>query len=389
MEEKNSYIAKTLTSLEDLLVDELKALGIEELSKGIRAVEFTATREQVYKANLWCRTAIRILKNIVTFPVTDEQSLYDGLQKIEWDQYLSANDTLAVDSVLYNSNFQHSLFISQKAKDAIVDQFRKKYNVRPSVDLERPTLRVHVFISRNECTVSLDTSGSSLHKRGYRNYGNEAPLNEVLAAGMILLSGWNGKTSFVDFMCGSGTLLIEAGLIAKNIAPGLYRDEFGFERWKDHDSVLWGGLLEQARNSILPELDIHISGCDISERNTKIAWDNVDNARLSEEVDIYKMSFEDFAVPKGGGTLVTNPPYGERMTPENIEELYKKIGDKLKKDFAGYTACILTANMEAAKHIGLRPSRRIPLLNSQLECRFLKFEMYEGSKKAKYNQPQQ
>lgn len=374
-----------MSGLEDILAEELKQIGVMETTIGSRSVEFTATKRQMYEANLYLRTAIRILKPIAAFEVNDENELYSEIQKINWEEYLSVTDTLAVDSVVYSSQFTHSLFISQKTKDAIVDQFRAKHDARPSVDLDHPTVRVHIYISKNDCTVCLDSSGSSLHKRGYRMQGNEAPLNEVLAAGMIKLSGWDEKSNFVDFMCGSGTILIEAALMARNIAPGIFRNEFGFERWKDFDAEMWDACMNEARNKIRPGLDFYITGCDISGRNVGIASDNIKNADLSDDIQVYKMSFDQFDVPKGGGTLVSNPPYGERMETEDINGLYKRIGDKLKKDFPGYTAWILTGNPGAAKSIGLRPSRKIVLLNSQLECRFLKFDMYDGSKKVKFN----
>jgi putative N6-adenine-specific DNA methylase len=377
----HSFVAKTQFGLEEILAEELLALGATDIALSKRAVDFSGTNEVMYKANLWCRTALRILKPIKTFPCKDEHQLYEEVQKINWEEYLSVDDTLAINAVTNLSHITHSQYASLKTKDAIVDQFRTKFDKRPSVDLDHPTLRIHVYIIMDECTISLDSSGESLHKRGYRDFGNEAPMNEVLAAGLVMMSGWNRKSNFVDFMCGSGTLLIEAGLMARNIAPGIFRKEYGFEKWEDFDADLWRNIVEDAFAAQIKNLDFKIAGCDISRNLDRIAQVNIDNAGLTDDIDIYQMPFDEFIVPEGGGTAIINPPYGERMEPADINALYKSIGDEWKKKYTGYTAWMLTSNMDAAKSIGLRPSRKIPMMNSQLECKFLKFEMYSGTKK--------
>jgi putative N6-adenine-specific DNA methylase len=378
--EKQNYIAKTLFGLEEVLMKELNDLGIKDCVSGNRSISFSATKEELYRANVWLRTAIRILKPITSFQVLNEAQLYEEIKKIDWEKYMSVDDTLAVDSVVYSSVFTHSLYISQKTKDAIADQFREKYDKRPSVDLEHPTLRVHIYISKEECSVSIDTSGESLHKRGYRSYGNEAPLNEALAAGLILLSNWDRKSNFVDFMCGSGTFLIEAALIAKNIPPGVFRKEFGFERWKDHDPELLGKILKEAFDKRIEKLDFEIIGSDISSKSCRIAKENISNAELDNDIKIFNKSFEELT-PPAPGIVISNPPYGERL--EMSDDLYKTIGDTLKKKYQDYQAWILSCNLEAVKSVGLKPSRRIPIMNSQLDCRFINYSMYSGSKKVK------
>jgi putative N6-adenine-specific DNA methylase len=377
----DKYIAKTLSGLEYLLADELKALGASEISIGVRSVSFSASKEGMYSINLWSRTALRILRLVASFTCESEEKLYTEIKKIPWEHYLSVDDTFAIDAVAYRSVLNHSLYIAQKAKDAIADTYREKTGgKRPSVDLDHPSLRIHVHISENQATVSLDSSGSSLHRRGYREYGNEAPLNEALAAGIILLSGWNKETSFVDFMCGSGTLLIEAALIARNIAPGIFRKEFGFEKWKDFDPQLWQDILKEAKEAGLSALETEITGCDESGSSIKVARMNIRNAGLEDDIDLFKMSFQDFTPPRSEGTIIVNPPYGERLNPADLNNLYREIGDFLKKKCAGYTAWVFTGNMEAAKHIGLRTSKRITLFNGPIECRLLKYELYQGSK---------
>lgn len=372
--------AKTMYGLEEVLVGELSKLGARNIEKHNRAVSFTGDKGFLYKANLCLRTALRILVPITTFRVGNEQDLYNGIKKIDWEQYMGVHDTLAVDCSLNSDLFTHSQYLSQKAKDAVVDQFRDKHGKRPSVDLDHPSLRINLFIYKDQCTVSLDSSGESLHKRGYRELTNLAPLNEVLAAGMVMLSGWDRHFNFVDPMCGSGTLLIEAALIANNIPPGYYRKEFGFERWKDFDKDLWELITDSAINKIANH-EVKLLGADISRNVARKAHSNVEEAKVDDVVQITTSAFEDLEAPKGRGTLILNPPYGERMNKEDINALYKSIGDTLKKNWSGYEAWLITSNMEAVKHIGLRPSRKITLFNGPLECKFLKFEMYAGTKK--------
>ena len=376
-------IAKTIFGLEEILSLELQRLGAKDIEIHNRAVGFTGDKGFMYKANLCLRTALRILVPFKTFKVTDEKSLYNSIQAINWEDYIDVTDTIAIDTVLSTDLFTHSQYISQKAKDAIVDQFRAKYDERPSVDLEKPTIRISLHIHNDTCTVALDSSGESLHKRGYRDKTNLAPLNEVLAAGLVLLTGWDKRTNFIDPMCGSGTILIEAALIANNIPPGYYREDYGFERWKKFmpfDEELWNTIFDAAIQKITNHEQTIIGG-ELSPNVAKKAKENIRNAKVEDIVSIKNVDMKDFEVPAGRGVVVINPPYGERMVKDNIEELYKMMGDTFKKNFSGYDCWILSSNMEEFKNVGLRPSRKIQLYNGQLECRFMKFEMYQGTKK--------
>ena len=382
--EKFKLIAKTTFGFEDLLAEELESFGATNILKVTRAVTCDGDNEVMYKANLLSRVALRILKPIRSFPAGSEQELYDEVRKIAWDEFLGTDETLAVDGVISNSTMTHSLYIALKTKDAIVDQFRDKKGSRPSVDTAHPKIRINIHISKDVATISLDSSGNSLHKRGYRNQTGEAPINETLAAGMVMLSGWDRKSPLVDFMCGSGTILIEAALMAKNIAPGIFRNEFGFERWNDFNSDLWEKIRDEAKSVELEKLDFPITGIEKSSITMKMAKENVSNARLADNIKLQAMSFDDYVPDVNNGTIIINPPYGGRITDDDLFLLYKTIGDQLKKKYKGYSAWVLTANKEAAKNIGLKPSRKIELYNGSLECRFLNYKMYEGSKKGKY-----
>lgn len=376
-------IAKTIFGLEETLAGELSRLGAKDVEIHNRAVSFVGDKGFMYKANLCLRTALRILVPIETFTVVNEQSLYESMQTINWEDYMNVNDTLAIDTVLNSELFTHSQFISQKAKDAIVDQFRAKHNDRPNVDLDKPTIRINLHVFRDVCTVSLDSSGESLHKRGYRDKTNLAPINEVLAAGLVMLSGWDKRTNFIDPMCGSGTILVEAALYANNIPPGYFREDFGFMRWQKNmpfEEDLWDIIFDAAINKITNH-EQKIIGGEISPNVTKKAKENIKLAKVDDVVTIRNCDMKDFEVPAGRGVVVINPPYGERMVKDNIEELYKMMGDTFKQKFAGYTCWILSSNLEAFKHVGLRPTRKITLFNGQLECKFLKYEIYEGTKK--------
>jgi len=381
-------IAKTLFGMEGILLQELQELGAENLEVLNRAVSFTGNLEMLYRANYHLRTAIRVITPIRQFKAINEQALYKGIQSINWDEYLGYKNTLAIDSTVQSDTFQHSLFVSQKCKDAIVDQFRDKYGVRPDVDTKRPDLRVNVHIRGQDVNVSLDSSGESLHLRGYRKSLTEAPLSEVLAAGMILLSGWDRNSNFVDFMCGSGTLLTEAGLMACNIAPGKFRRHFGFQSWKNYDADLLEAIRKEASEKEKHTLDFRICGCDYSPGAIRTASGNIQGAGLEDKIEVEISDFTKYVPPAGDGMLMVNPPYGERLKPDDLANLYKKIGDTLKSQYAGYTAWILTSSEEGFKSVGLRPSRKITLQNGPLECKFLKYELYRGSKKAKYNQLQ-
>ena len=382
--QKFSLIAKTLAGLEDILANELKEIGAEDIQILVRAVGFKGNKELMYKANYLCRTAIKILKPLTSFAIRNEDDLYKEIKKIDWWDYMDVDDTLAVDCTLSASSITHSKYASLKAKDAIVDKFREKYDKRPSVDIIDPVLRVNIHIYRDNCSVSFDSSGVSLHKRGYRKATDMAPINELLAAGMILLSGWKKDCNFIDPMCGSGTILIEAALIANNIPSGYYRKSFGFEHWKDFDKELWERVKKEASFNIT-EFEHRIIGSDKSAKAIQIAQENVKSAKLHKDIELNNIAFENLIPPAGGGIIITNPPYGERLKIINIIELYSLIGDSLKKKFTGFDAWILSSDNKALKKIGLRTSRKISLYNAKLECKYVKFEIYKGSLKRKKN----
>lgn len=380
---KDLYIAKTFAGLEEILAQELRDLQIDEIEILNRAVSFRGDLKDLYTANYWCRTAIRILKPIADFPAADELALYKGIRSIDWSQYLGLDDTFAIDSTLSNSKMNHSQYAALKTKDAIADQFVFKYKERPNVETAKPTLRIGIFIQNDICTVSLDSSNISLHKRGYRVSAGSAPLNEVLAAGMILLSGWDKKSHFVDPMCGSGTLLIEAALIAMNIPPASYRDFFGFLNWKDFDADLWKEIKIDALAKQC-DIDFKIVGTDLAAGMIAVAEKNIKSAHLKNEIQLEQLPMQEFIPPEGPGIMLCNPPYGERIRTRDIVELYRDMGDTMKRKYGGYTAWIISSDIIALKQIGLYPSRKLELYNGPLECRFEKFEIYEGSKKEKY-----
>ena len=377
-------LAKTLYGFEPVLAKELRNLGAIDVKEGVRSVTFYGDKGFMYKANLSLRTAIKILKPFKSFKVFSEEDLYKEIYKIDWEQFLEATDTLAIDATVHSEKFTHSKYVALKSKDAIVDRFRNKFGERPGIDLDFPTLRLNIHIEKNDCTVSLDSSGQSLHKRGYKSATNIAPINEVLAAGMLLQSGWDGQCDFLDPMCGSGTILIEAAMIACNIPPNLNRKEFAFEKWKDWDE----DLFEQIERSVLKKLrEFHftIKGYDKAPSAIRKAQDNIDNANLSEYISVEQQDFfESEKQTERHLHMVFNPPYGERLEID-MPVFYKSIGDTLKQDYPGTHAWFVTSNLEAIKHVGLRPSRKIKLYNGALESKLLKYEIYEGSKKAKKN----
>ena len=376
-------VAKTLFGFEDLLQRELIQLGAQQVKQGVRHVSFVGDKGFMYKANLGLRTAIKILKPIKTFRIADEQDLYRQVYKMNWDQLMKKDGSLAVDATVHSNKFKHSKYIALKTKDAIVDKFRDTVGERPNVDLRFPDLKINVHIDKQLCTISLDTSGESLHRRGYKTATNIAPISEVLAAGLIMLSGWDGQCDFMDPMCGSGTMLAEAAMIACNIPPNLMRKEFAFERWQDWDV----DLFEKVEESLLKKTrDFHhrLLGFDKSPSAVRKAKENLKNAHLDEFTTIKHEDF--FKTQKGGNDklhMVFNPPYGERLENLDVKDFYGKIGDTLKHGYPGTDAWLITSNLEALKFVGLRPSRKIKVFNAKLEARLVKYEMYAGSKKAK------
>jgi len=383
MEKNFRMIAKTLYGLENILAQELRGLGASSVEIGVRSVFFEGDTGFMYKANLCCRTAIKILKPIKVFNVFNEDDFYKKINQIPWEKYLNVRGSLAVDSAVFSKKFSHSKYISQLAKDAIVDRFRDRVGDRPDVDLERPSLRINIHIDRNICTVSLDSSGQSLHKRGYRLSQGQAPINEVLAAGILMLSGWKGQCDFLDPMCGSGTFLVEAAMIACNIPPNLNRDEFGFENWPDFDVDLYETIENAALNRV-QDFHFKIEGYDSDGYVLRKAKDNIRNANLETFISLKDTNFFDSQKTTDKYLfMVFNPPYDERLQIDDIEEFYSQIGNTLKRGYAGSQAWMITSNIEALKCVGLRPSRRIKLFNGKLESKLVQYEMYEGSRKAK------
>ena len=375
-------VATTQQYLEPILVNELLNIGAENVEKHNRAVSFTGDLATLYRANLCTRTALRILVPFTSFTVRNERDLYEEIRRLDWEKYLDVDGTLAIHTSLSTDLFNHSQYISQKVKDAIVDRYRDKFGRRPSVDTVNPHLSIAIHIVRNEVNVSFDSSSESLHRRGYRTEQTLAPINEVTAAGMIMLTGWDGKGAFVDPMCGSGTILIEAALYAKNIAPGLFKKQFGFMHWKNFDRILWQVVVEEAKAAI-KETDTIFIGSDKTFKAIEIARANATRAGLDEDIRLSNKRFEEVKPPQGvTGLVVMNPPYGERLPIEEIGPFYKQIGDKLKQDFDGYTAWIISSNVSALKKVGLAASQRLTLFNGPLECKYYKFELYKGSKRA-------
>ena len=374
-------VAKTLFGMEELLAQELRQLGASSIEIGTRNVSFEGDTGFLYKANLCCRTAIKILKPITAFNIFTEEDLYKKIYEMPWENYMDVKGTLAVNATVFSEVFTHSQYIALKTKDAVVDRFRDREGARPDVDLDHPTLRINVHIDRNICTVSLDSSGESLHKRGYKVESTLAPINEVLAAGMLLLSGWQGQCDFLDPMCGSGTILAEAAMIACNIPPNLNREEFGFETWPDFDVDLYEKIEEAALKKVR-DFPHKIYGFDTDAVAIKKAKENIKSANLQDFIEVRQQDF--FESEKEGDKplyIVFNPPYDERISVKDIETFYSSIGNTLKRGYPGSQAWMITSNMEALKFVGLRPSKKIKLFNGKLEARLVRYEMYEGSRR--------
>ena len=380
MKNDNFYmLAKTMFGLEEILADELRKLGAQSVKPMNRAVSFKGDKGFMYKANLNLRTALRILKPIVHFQAHDEKELYRKLCEIDWTEIFDLDSTFATHATTHSEVFTHSKYASLVMKDAIADTFRKKFDKRPNVDPEMPDVSINLHIAKHTCTVSLDSSGDSLHKRGYKSDAVTAPMNEVLAAGLILLSDWNRISDFHDPMCGSGTLLIEAALIAYNIPANIFRDRFGFEGWNDFDEELWKKIKEV---SLDKETHYYgkITGSDNFQKAVRISMENIENALLFDNIKVKTEDFFDTTI-EAGTFVLFNPPYGERI-PIEVDEFYEEVGNTLKHNYKGCSVWLISADIENMKFIGLRPSRKIKVMNGKLECSFRKFEVYEGSKKA-------
>ena len=379
MEQEFELIAKTFMGLEPVLAQELTQLGANNVQTGRRMVSFTGDKEMMYRANFQLHTAIRILKPIAHFKARSAEDMYDEVKKIDWSKYIEKGKTFSVDSVVYSEEFRNSRFVTYKVKDAIVDQFREKTGIRPNISVSNPDIRLNIHIAEDKATLSLDSSGESLHRRGYRQESVEAPLNEVLAAGMILMSGWKGDSDFIDPMCGSGTILIEAALIARNISPGVFRKEFAFEKWPDYDQDLFDRIYND--DSQEKEFNHHIYGYDIDMKAVNTARLNVKAAGLSQLITVEQQDFKNFKKPAEKSIIITNPPYGERISTPNLLGTYKMIGERLKHEFGGNEAWILSYREECFDQIGLKPSIKIPLYNGSLECEFRKYSLFDGKMK--------
>lgn len=369
-------IAKTFMGLEPVLAEELTRLGANNVQIGRRMVSFTGDKEMMYRANFQLHTAIRILKPILHFKARSADEVYDSVRKLDWSKIIETGKTFSVDSVVYSEEFRNSRFVTYKVKDAIVDQFREQTGSRPNISVSNPDIRLNIHIAEDDATLSLDSSGESLHRRGYRQESVEAPLNEVLAAGMILMTGWRGECDFIDPMCGSGTLLIEAALIARNMSPGIFRKEFAFERWNDFDK----DLFDQIYNDDSQERDFqhHIYGYDIDIKAVNTARMNVRAAGLSSIITVAEADFANFKKPEQKSIIVMNPPYGERISTPNLLATYRMIGERLKHEFSGNEAWVLSYREECFDQIGLKPSIKIPVFNGSLECEFRKYALFDG-----------
>ena len=383
MSENFKMIAKTFYGFEEILSEELLKLGAQKIIKGNRNVSFYGDKGFMYKSNISLRTALKIIKPIKEFKFKDIDEYYKKIYEIKWEDYLDFNSSFLINSVVFNSKiFNNSKFTSLKAKDAIVDRFRNKFKNRPSINSFNPELKIEIHVNRNFCTISLDSSGESLHKRGYKKYNSVAPLNEVLAAGIILMSAWDKKSDLLDPMCGTGTFLIEAAMIARNIAPNLNRLAFAFEKWKDWDNELFETIEESVKSKEI-EFEHKLYGFDISSAMIKKAEKNIEISGLGVDIEIVKKDFlTSIKTDNDKLHVLINPPYDKRISAD-VNQLYKKIGDTLKNNYLYSDVWIITANLEAIKSIGLKSSKKIKLFNANLESRLLNYKIYPGSKKHK------
>lgn len=380
-------LAKTFKGLEEVLAQELIELGANDVLIERRAVSFKGDKALLYRANLCLRTALRVLVPVISFKTKNTDGLYEQLKRLDWSRYMTEDTSFAIDATVYSETFRNSLFVTYRVKDAIADYWNRKTGKRPNVSTREPDLLVNVHIANEQVTVSLDSSGESLHKRGYRVATTEAPINEVLAAGMLLMAGWKGQSDFYDPMCGSGTILIEAALIARNIAPGVFRQSFAFEKWKDFDAELWNDIYND--DSAERDFNHHIYGSDASFYAIQQAAKNVKSAGVQKDIDLRQIRMEEikssnlqiFQSSNPSPIVMLNPPYGERLkSNKEMEDLYGAIGTALKHQFAGSTAWIISSNAAAMKCIGLKPSKKYRLLNGELDCQFNRYDLFAGKR---------
>ena len=377
MEEKFELIAKTFQGLEEVLAQELTELGADDIQIGRRMVSFSGDREMMYRANFCLRTAVRILKPIKHFEAKGADDVYEAVKSIDWSRYLDLETSFAVDSVVYSQEFRHSKFVAYKVKDAIVDYFRETRGKRPNICITNPDIRLNIHVAETSCTLSLDSSGDSLHLRGYRVATVEAPINEVLAAALVKLSGWDFQTDLVDPFCGSGTILIEAALMARNIYPGVFRKSFGFERWKDFDR----NLLDRIYNDDSQErpFDHKIYGYDLNLPAIEAATANAKSAGVADCIVLQQQDIRKFAQPAAPAIMITNPPYGERLAPADLHAVYHALGERLKHAFTGNDAWVISGKEELFDEMGLRPSFKVPLVNGSIDCEFRKYQLFNGA----------
>jgi len=372
-------VAKTFHGLEDVLVAELEALGATNIRKVTRAVEFEGDKKLLYRANYELRTALRILVPFYGFGARHENHFYKKVSEFDWSELISNHQTFAINSAVSSRYFNHSKYMSLKMKDAIVDQFRSRTGERPSIDIKNPDLRFHLLIQDDHCEIAMDSSGASLHKRGYRQTTVEAPINEALAAGMILLSGWKNEVPLLDPMCGSGTIPIEAALIARNIPPQILKERFAFHEWKDYDRKIWEEVVKEAEERSNTD-DLKIMASDIDPQARHFSRKNAILIGLADDLTFERKDFYAIEGNEEGGVIIMNPPYHERLELEDVEAFYKEIGDHFKFKFAGWTAWMITSNKDGLKSIGLRPSKKHTLYNGKLECKYQKFELFKGKR---------
>lgn len=383
MPESFKFVATTYAGLEQMLKEELELLGGENISSGRRMVSFMGDKRLLYKVNYCSRFALRFLREIAEFSFKDKEEFYIKLKALDWTQFLSEKDTIAIQAVTSGDVLPHSKYAAQLSKDAIADFFREKTGIRPSVDLDRPDLRINVHIRNNDCHISLDSSGEPLHKRGWRKEMGEAPLSEVMSAALVKLSGWDGEGEFLDPMCGSGTIVIEAALAALRIPSGKYRKFFSFLKWRDFDGELWADVKAEANAGILERNELQIRACDASWKAVEAVKANVEGARLTDLIKIEKKPFQAVFPRKPSGVIITNPPYDERIKSRNNPELYKQFGDILKQRFQDYTPWVFSGDLNSLKSVGLKATEWHILFNGPIECRLAKFELFTDSEKGK------
>jgi putative N6-adenine-specific DNA methylase len=378
-----TLIIKTQAGLEQLLAEEVTSCGGQSVEIINRAVKCTGSKTVMYRLNYFSRTALRVLREIKTFDVDSEAQLYERVKRFSWKYFMTPDQSFAINATVNKSNMEHSHYVALKTKDAVADYFREETGKRPDVDVNNPDIRIQVHITGTKCTLLLDSSGESLHKRGYRLRQGKAPINEVLAAGMILLSGWDGKTNLIDPMCGSGTILCEAAMIARKMPAGYFRKDYGFKHWLDFDKEIWKTIVEE-ENAKIMEQPAKIYGNDVNQNVLALAEETVNEAGFAKGIELKQVAFENSNPPnEGGGVIITNPPYGERIKKSDMLAFYKMIGDTLKTRYSGYNAWLITSHFDALKSVGLKTSKKIKLYNGPLECRFVKYELYKGSRKNK------